>query len=94
MVMMGSVDLPLAAIREQIAAAIDIVVHQGRYRDGSRKITEIAWIEGMQDGRVKLVPLFSFQQRGSDLAGKVRGEFVKASDPLTLKNEFRERGVF
>lgn len=93
MVMMGSVDLPLAAIREQIAAAIDIVVHQGRYRDGSRKITEIAWIEGMQDGRVKLVPLFSFQQQGSDSVGKVRGEFVKVGDPLTLKNQFQEIGI-
>ena len=70
MVMMGNMDLPLRAIREQIAAALDIVVHQGRFRDGSRKITEIAWIKGMEDDHIKLVPLFIFRSEGS--VGKAR----------------------
>jgi pilus assembly protein CpaF len=93
MVMMGSIDLPLLAIREQIAAALDIVVHQGRFRDGSRKITEIAWVAGLEDGRVKLVPLFTFSHQGNSPDGKVLGEFQRVNDPVLLAKELRLRGV-
>lgn len=93
MVMMGSVDLPLIAIREQIAAALDIVVHQERFRDGTRKLTEVAWIEGLEDGKVKLVPLFEFQQVGIDADGKIKGEFRGEDIPSRLDGRLREHGV-
>jgi pilus assembly protein CpaF len=93
MVMMGSVDLPLLAIREQIAAALDIVVQQGRFRDGSRKITEIAWVEGIEDGKVRLVPLFVFRQQGIDADGKVLGEFQQVNDPVPLARDLQSRAV-
>jgi pilus assembly protein CpaF len=92
MVMMGNMDLPLRAIREQMAAALDIVVHQGRFRDGSRKITEIAWIEGMEDDRIKLVPLFIFRSEGS-VGGKAKGRFIRVNEPPELYSELRQRGV-
>ncbi|NMB45832.1 MAG: Flp pilus assembly complex ATPase component TadA [Firmicutes bacterium] len=91
MVMMGSVDLPLVAIREQITAALDIVVHQERFRDGSRKITEISWIEGMQDGNVRLVPLFAFRQTGTDADGRVQGEFDRVNSPAMLHEQMQEQ---
>ena len=93
MVMMGNMDLPLRAIREQIAAALDIVVHQGRFRDGSRKITEIAWIKGMEDDHIKLVPLFVFQPESNDLGGRAKGKFVQINKPAELYDELRQRVV-
>ncbi|NLJ69519.1 MAG: Flp pilus assembly complex ATPase component TadA [Firmicutes bacterium] len=93
MVMMGNMDLPLRAIREQIASALDIVVHQGRFRDGSRKITEIAWIEGMEDDRIRLIPLFAFREEGRDVGGKAKGKFYKENMPQSLYDKLQQRGV-
>jgi pilus assembly protein CpaF len=66
MVLMAGVDMPVTAIREQVAAAIDIVVHQARLPDGSRRIVEIAELTGMEGGRVLTQPLFRFH-RGDPL---------------------------
>ena len=57
MVLMGC-DMPLSAIRAQIASAIDIMVHLGRVRDGSRKVLEITQISGFENGAIHLCPLF------------------------------------
>ena len=93
MVMMGGVELPLIAIREQMAAALDIIVQQGRFRDGSRKITEIAWVEGMEDGMVKLIPLFAFRQETMDIEGKLVGSFERMDAPADLQAKMHSRGV-
>jgi len=61
MVLMG-VDMPVSAIRGQIASAIDIIIHLGRVRDGSRKLMEIDEILGIHDGQVKLAKLFTYDQ--------------------------------
>ncbi|NLA58468.1 MAG: Flp pilus assembly complex ATPase component TadA, partial [Firmicutes bacterium] len=90
--MMGNMELPLRAIREQIAAALDIVVHQNRFRDGSRKITEIAWIEGMEGDRIKMVPLFVFRPEGS-AGGRIAGKFVQRNKPAALYDELNQRGI-
>lgn len=58
MVLMSGVDLPVAAIRDQIASAVDVVVHQARLADGSRRITEIAEVSGVEAGRVQMQTLF------------------------------------
>ncbi len=65
MVLMG-MELPLAAIRQQIASGIDIMVHLGRLRDKSRRVLEITEILGFEDKEIKLNPLFEFEETGED----------------------------
>ncbi|MGE0310607.1 MAG: ATPase, T2SS/T4P/T4SS family [Lautropia sp.] len=66
MALMSGVDLPLAAIRDQLASAIDLIVHQSRLRDGTRKIVSITEVTGIESGRIQLQELFRFEQIGSD----------------------------
>ena len=61
MVLMSGVEIPVGAIREQVASAIDVVVQQARLADGSRRIVEIAEVTGIEAGRVQLLPLFRFE---------------------------------
>ena len=61
MVLMAGADIPLAAIRNQIASAIDIIVHLSRMADGSRKVKEISQIAGISEGEIKLQPLFTYR---------------------------------
>lgn len=71
MVLMG-VDMPVSAIRGQIASAIDIVIHLGRVRDGSRKLIEIDEILGISDGQVRMEKLFLYdQEKGSCIVGEL-----------------------
>ncbi|MCM1325793.1 MAG: CpaF family protein [Bacteroidales bacterium] len=72
MVLMG-VELPLAAIRQQIASGIDIIVHLGRLRDKSRRVLEISEIAGYQDGKIMINPLYQFEEGGQDSEGKIEG---------------------
>ncbi len=76
MVLMG-MELPLAAIRRQIASGIDILVHLGRLRDRSRKVLEISEVLSFQDGEIQLQPLYVFQEDRSVKGEKVKGELVK-----------------
>ncbi len=72
MIMMAGMELPLRAIREQIASAINLIVHQERMRDGTRKITHITEVVGMEGDVITLQDLFIFEQTGYD-DGKVVG---------------------
>lgn len=78
MVLMG-MELPLAAIRGQIASGIDIFVHLGRMRDRSRKVLEIAEVDGIKDGEIVLHPLFLFRETGHDNS-RVEGVWEKAGE--------------
>ncbi len=78
MVLMG-MELPLSAIRGQIASGIDILIHLGRMRDRSRKVLEIAEIDGMKDGEVSLHTLFQFKETG-ETDGKIEGIWEKAGE--------------
>ena len=71
MVLMGA-QLPLAAIRGQIAAALDVIVHLGRLRDGSRKVLEIAEIGGYCDGQIRTEPLFRFEKGQLKKVGELK----------------------
>ncbi len=73
MVLMAGIDLPVRAIREQIASAIDLIVHQSRLQDGSRKITQITEVLGMEGEVITMQDLFVFEQNGIDERGKVKG---------------------
>lgn len=76
MVLMG-MELPLAAIRQQIASGIDIIVHLGRLRDKSRRVLEIAEVTGYAEGRITVHPLYQFEEEGQDGDGKIRGGLQK-----------------
>jgi pilus assembly protein CpaF len=73
MVLMAGMDLPVRAIREQIASAIHLIVAQSRMRDGSRKITHLTEVVGMEGDKITLQDIFIFKQRGVDEAGRVVG---------------------
>jgi len=72
MVLMG-MELPLAAIRQQIASGLDVIVHLGRLRDKSRKVLEIMEVTGFEEGVVTLNPLYIFEETGEDEKGRVVG---------------------
>lgn len=75
MVLMAGVELPIKAIREQISSALDVVVHQERMRDGSRKVTSITEIVGMEGDTITLQDIFSYKQTGVDNQGNIKGYF-------------------
>lgn len=79
MVLMG-LDLPLAAIRQQIASGVDIIVHLGRLRDKSRKVLEITELAGCENQEILLNPLYVFEETGEDGEGNVIGELRKKGD--------------
>ena len=76
MVLMSGAELPSRAIREQIGSAINIIVHQSRLRDGTRKIVSITEVLGSDDTGVHLQELFTFRQTGIDEDGRVLGSFM------------------
>lgn len=94
MVMMSGLELPSRAIREQISSAIDLIVQQSRLRDGTRKITSICEVSGIEGDIVQLQDIFRYETDGDlDLNGKFRGEFKPTGImPKTLE-KIRENGV-
>ncbi len=79
MVLMG-MELPLAAIRQQIASGVDIIVHLGRLRDKSRKVLEIAELTGCENNEIRMNQLFLFEETGEVQGGKVMGRLVKKGE--------------
>jgi pilus assembly protein CpaF len=75
MVLMSGMNLPVRAIRNQIASAIDIIIQQTRIQDGSRKITKISEVQGMEGDVIVLQDIFVFEQVGFLNNGKVDGRF-------------------
>lgn len=75
MVLMAGMDLPMRAIREQISSAIDLIVHQSRLRDGTRRITHLTEVQGMEGDIITLQDIFVFKQLGKDQNNKILGEF-------------------
>src|SRR4051812_24942447 len=72
MVLMAGMDLPVRAIREQISSAVDVIVQQSRMRDGTRKVTHITEVQGMEGDKITLQDVFLFQQDAFE-NGKVIG---------------------
>ncbi|WP_265583949.1 CpaF family protein [Chitinimonas koreensis] len=93
MVLMAGMDIPVTAIREQIASAIDIIVQQTRAADGSRRITHIAEITGVEGGKIQMQDLFRFEQRGFDANGKVVGHFTGCDAVPSFYEDLRRVGV-
>jgi len=77
MVLMAGMDLPIRAIRDQICSAVDVIVQQTRFSDGTRRVVNVTEVVGLQDdGRIHLEDIFRFQQRGVDSNGKIEGEML------------------
>jgi pilus assembly protein CpaF len=93
MVMMAGFDLPVRAIREQIASAVDLIIQTARLRDGSRKIISISEIVGMEGDVVTMQEIVKYQQHGVDLDNKVAGEFQYTGVQPQCLRRFDEYGI-
>ena len=81
MILMG-MEIPLQAVRAQIASGIDVIVHLGRLRDKSRRVLEITEIAGFFDGEIQLNPLYVFKEEGIDESGHIIGELVRSGEMI------------
>ncbi len=93
MVMMSGMDLPVQVIREQISSAVNLIVQQSRFSDGTRRITYINEVTGMETGIIQMQEIFRFQQEGYDSNGKVLGRFVATGRVPEFYEEMRSRGL-
>ena len=93
MVLMGASGLPLEAIRNQIASAIDIIIHLSRLRDHSRKVVEIVEVVGMKDGEIELNTLYEFIESAESTTDKVVGSLERTNNPLINNHKMKLMGV-
>jgi pilus assembly protein CpaF len=93
MVLMSGMNLPIKAIRDQTASAIDLIIQQSRLMDGSRRITHITEVQGMEGEVIILQDIFKFEQKGLDNKGKVKGEYVFTGVMPKFLEKFKERGI-
>lgn len=91
MVLMG-IELPLEAVRRQIASAVDIIIHLGRLRDGSRKVTEICEVTGIENGQVQLTSLYEFEEQAEKGRKTVQG-YLKKKAALQNKEKLKRAGL-
>ena len=94
MVLMSSMDLPMTVVREQISSAVDMIVHQRRYPCGSRKVSHITEITGLESGTIQMQDVFLFRARNhSGADGRVEGDFVATGAVPEFYEELADRGV-
>jgi len=93
MVLMAGMDLPVRAIREQIASAVNVIVQQNRLRDGSRKITNITEVVGMEGDTIVLQDIFTFNQQGVDGKGNLKGEHRATGIVPKFLSRMEEEGI-
>lgn len=93
MVLMAGMDLPISAIRQQVASAIDLIVQQSRFADGTRKITQISEVTGMENGVIQMQELFIFRREGLGAGGHVRGRFEPTGRIPEFYEDLVQRGV-
>ena len=93
MVLMAGMDLPVRAIREQIASAINLIIHQSRLQDGSRRITHITEVGGMESDVIILQDLYTFKQTGVEQDGTVKGSFQSNGIPPKFINRLEASGI-
>jgi pilus assembly protein CpaF len=94
LVLMSGLELPVRAIREQIAGSVNIIVQQARLSDGSRKVTAISETTGIgDDGEIKLVPIFEFRRTGTGPKGEVVGQFRATGFMPSFLEQFQVMGL-
>lgn len=91
----GSPGLPLEAIRQQIASAVDIIIHLSRMRDKSRKTMEITEVVGMDDkGRILLNPIYKFEEDEYTTVRKVSGSLRRTKNKMVHPDKFIGTGIY
>ncbi len=93
MVLMSGMELPIRAIRDQIANAVHLVIQQTRFADGSRKVTAISEISGMEMDVISMQDIFEFRQEGFDDQGAVVGRFVPTGFVPRFYDDLQRRGI-
>lgn len=93
MVMMAGMDLPVRAIREQIAGAVNVIVQQSRLKDGSRKVIAVTEVQGMEGETITLQDVFVFEQYGIDEKGKIIGRLKPTGIRPKFMTKFEEEGI-
>lgn len=93
MVLMSGMNLPVRAVRDQVSSAVDLIVQQSRLQDGSRKITYITEVLGMEGDVIILQDIFKFVQRGLDSKGKVIGDFEFTGIVPRFLKQLRNHGI-
>ena len=94
MVLTGSADLPLEAIRQQIASAVDYIVHLSRLRDFSRKCMEISEVVGYENGKIILNPIYRFEEDENTTLDKVSGKLVRTDNKIKDQSKFILAGIY
>ena len=93
MVLMSGMELPSRAIREQIASAVDIVIHESRLSDGSRKVVAITEVTGLEGNQIVMQDIFTFNQTGVDAHGRIQGVFQPTGAIPTWYDQLAGRGI-
>ena len=93
MVLMSGMELPSKAIREQIASAVDVVIHESRLSDGSRKVVAITEVTGLEGSQIVMQDIFAFRQTGVGENGRVVGEFKPTGAIPTWFDKLAGRGI-
>ena len=93
MVLMSGMELPSRAIREQIQSAVDIIIHESRMSDGSRKVTAISEVTGMEGSQIVMQDIFAFNQTGIDANGKIVGRMKPTGAIPTWIDQVKARGI-
>lgn len=94
MVLSGSPGLPLEAIRQQIASAVDIIIHLSRMRDSTRKTMAISEVVGLEKGRVILNPLFQFEEDEHTTVRRVSGQLNRTANEMAHPDKFISSGIY
>ena len=93
MISMSDVSLPDKAMRQQISSAINVIVQQARMSDGSRKITSISEIAGMEGDVITMQEVFKFEKTGLDDTRQVRGRFMATGVRPQCSNRMQAAGI-
>ena len=94
MVLQGAPGLPLEAIKQQIASAVDIIIHLSRLRDKSRKTMEITEVLGFEKGEILLNPLYRFQEDEKSTLQKVSGSLIRTKNKLQNDLKLKQSGIY
>ncbi len=93
MVLMSGMDLPVRAIREQIGAAIHLIIHIARFSDGSRKLARVTEVVGLEGEQITMQDIFQYRQTGVDAQGRVQGRFEPTGSVPTFVEDLAARGL-
>jgi len=91
--LMSGIELPVRAIREQISSAVHIIIQQSRFPDGSRRVTHVTEITGMEGDMIQLQDIFLFKMEGYGPDGKIRGKFIATGAIPDFYSSLSERGI-